>query len=258
MERVYRPCPICDGISIENIKLFTFDMDGLMPDFYYLAKCKHCGFVYANTSATAIDYERYYIENNRYSTITSQNISSTKIYNKVSTLIKKYVGKGDKVLDVGCATGGLLHLMQNEGYKNLTGLDPSKESIDKLIEEGLSAINASVYDEPMNNLYGQFDIIILSFVCEHLFNLQSAIKNLKFFLKPYGKVLCFVPNSLEYYLYPSPLPHYMNIEHINHFSPNILVRLFEDNGFSMMECLSTTIKFGSIPDPVLLTCGASY
>ncbi|MGE5630061.1 MAG: class I SAM-dependent methyltransferase [Caulobacteraceae bacterium] len=252
MENVYRPCPICEGTDISNIKRISFNMDGMMPDFYFLAKCNNCGFVYANTSATKEDYDRYYLQNNRYSTLPTQGTSCLKTYETVSSLIKKYIDKYDNILDVGCGGGDMLKLMKIDGYKYLAGLDPAQTSIDKLIEADLLGIKGSIYDEPTSGMQGKFNVIILSGVLEHLYDLKNAIKNLKLYLKHGGKILCFVPNVLEYYLYSSPLPHYINVEHINHFSPNAIVRLFADNGFSLLECVSTAICFGSEPDPIIL------
>jgi SAM-dependent methyltransferase len=252
MENIYRPCPICGSTSVENIKRVSFNMDDIMPDFYFLSKCNKCGFVYANTPATVKDYDKYYVENNRYSSLTTQSVSSEKIYRKVSNMIKKYIDRDDKVLDVGCGAGDMLKLMKLDGYKYLTGLDPAQASIDKLLEAGLLGIKGNIYDEPRNDMRGEFDAIILSGVLEHLYNLNNAIKNLMLYLKRGGKILCVVPNALEYHLYSLPLPHYINIEHINHFSPNAIVSFFADNGFSLLECYSDAMDFGSIPDPALL------
>ena len=227
-------------------------MDGLMPNFYFLAKCVHCGFVYANTPATRQDYQKYYTLHNRYSTLPTQDSSCLKIYETVFGLIKKYIDKDNNVLDVGCGNGEMLKFMKQDGYKYLTGLDPALTNIDKLRKANLRGFEADIYDEPIGDLCGQFDAIIVSGVLEHLYDLKSAMTNLTLYLKPGGKILCFVPNALEYYLYASPMPHYINIEHINHFSPNILVKLFSDYGFAMLECVNTTIDFGSMLDPTLL------
>lgn len=252
MEKIYRYCPICDSRHIKNIKRISFEMECIMPDFYFLAKCNNCGFIYANTIATKDDYDRYYSENNRYSHLPSQSSSSLEIYEKVCKLIKKYVNKDEKILDVGCGSGDMLKLLKLDGYKHLTGLDPSKMSIDKLLDAGIFGIKGSIYDKPSGDMYGKFDIIILSGVLEHLYDLKNSIENLRKYLNRSGKILCIIPNSLEYYLYPLPLPHYINIEHINHFSPNSLISLFSASGFSLLECYSVAMHFGRVPDPALL------
>ncbi len=252
MKALYRPCPICDSVNIENIRRISFNMDGIMPDFYFLARCVDCGFLYANTVATLQDYERYYAENNRYSNIPNQDTSTMKAYKKNFEIICKYVSKDDNILDIGCGPGDMLKLMKKDGYKHLTGIDSAQASIDKLSESGIYGIRGTIYDEPIINARGRFDVIILSGVLEHLYDLKKAVKNVRSYIKEAGKILCIVPNALEYGHYPSPLAHYINIEHINHFTPNSLMQLFAQNGFSLQECINTTISFGDMPDPALM------
>lgn len=252
MIEIYRPCPVCFSENIKNIRKINFNMDGLMPDYYILAKCNNCGFIYANTPATRQDYDRYYIDNNRYNNLPTQEETGLSIYKKVSFFIKKHISKDHKVLDIGCGRGDMLKLMNLDGFKYLTGLDPSPLSNDKLLKAGLSGITGNIYDEPSVELHGKFDALILSGVLEHFYDLRTTIKNLKLYLRLNGKVLCFVPNVLDYDLYSSPLPHYINVEHINHFSPNSIVSLFANNGFSLLECVNTQILFSNFPDPLLL------
>jgi len=56
--KLHRHCPVCDSSDINNIKRVSFNMENILPDYYFLACCKNCGFVYANTPADAEDYER--------------------------------------------------------------------------------------------------------------------------------------------------------------------------------------------------------
>jgi len=249
-DKIYRICPICDSSDIKNIKHVSFNMDNILPDFYFLASCNKCGFVYANTLATAADYERYYNEHNKYSSTITIDNEADSIYEVVSPILSKHINQDDAVLDMGCGTGGLLLNMKKDGYSNLNGCDPSQASTEILKTKGLNCILGSIYNAP--NKTNNFDVIILSGVLEHLYDLKKAIKNTSLFLKPKSKVICFIPNVLYYNLFPAPLPYYVNIEHINHFSPNTLVLLFELCGFSLLECSSVKINFGTITAPVII------
>jgi SAM-dependent methyltransferase len=249
--KVNRSCPICNGKNIDNIKRISFNMENILPDFYYLAACKQCGFVYANTSATADDYEKYYSTHNKYSDSLTIDNEADSIYQTISSLLNKHVRKDDAVLDMGCGTGGLLINMKRNGYSNLTGCDPSQRSVNKLKEKGLFCIKRSIYDIYEKKLR-KFDVILLSGVLEHLYDLNKAIRNISSYLNQNGKIICFVPDVLNYNTYPAPLSYYVNIEHINHFCHSTFNRLFELHGFSMLECISETISFGAINAPVLL------
>jgi SAM-dependent methyltransferase len=248
---IYRFCPVCDSSNIKNIRHVSFNMGNILPDYYFLACCRNCGFVYANTPAKARNYERYYNEHNKYSGTITIDSEADAIYEAASLLFLKYIKKNDAVLDMGCGTGGLLLNLQKNGYSNLTGCDPSAASIKKLKEKNIKCVKGSIYDVPQKNMR-KFDVILLSGVLEHLFDLKRAVRNLSLYLKPESKIICLLPNVLNYHRFPAPLPYYINIEHINHFSPGTLSKLFEYGKFSMLEILNVNIKFGAISAPVII------
>jgi 2-polyprenyl-3-methyl-5-hydroxy-6-metoxy-1,4-benzoquinol methylase len=242
---IYRVCPVCDSSNIKNIRRVSFNMGNILPDYYFLACCKNCGFVYANTPASAKDYERYYHEHNKYSSTITIDSEADSIYQAVSPLLSKYIKKDDAVLDMGCGTGGLLLNMKQNGYMNLNGCDPSVASIKKLKEKKIRCFKGSIYEVSKKHIR-KFDAILLSGVLEHLFDLKKAVRNLSKYLKPESKIFCIVPNILYYHNSQAPLPYYVNIEHINHFSPATLSKLFEYGNFSMLESVNVNIKFGAI------------
>ncbi len=248
---IYRTCPLCNSSHIKNIRRISFNMEHILPDHYFLACCKDCGFVYANTPASAKDYEKYYQEHNKYSSTINIDSEADSIYEAASPLLSKYLKKGHAVLDMGCGTGGLLLNMRKNGYSNLTGCDPSAESIRILRRKKIKCIKGSIYDVPPKNREN-FNAILLSGVLEHLYDLKRAIKNMSLYLRPEGKIISIVPDVLNYYRFPAPLPYYINIEHINHFSPGALLKLFDQGNFAILESISTTIKFGSIKAAVII------
>ena len=101
-----------------------------------------------------------------------RNVDSNKI-NSIDTLIaKKYVQKGDRVLEIGCADGTKLNLLGG-GF----GIDPSE----KAIKEGATKypdLNLSVGTS--DNLFFQanfFDIVIFGF-CLYLVDRNLIFRTL--------------------------------------------------------------------------------
>jgi 2-polyprenyl-3-methyl-5-hydroxy-6-metoxy-1,4-benzoquinol methylase len=82
------------------------------------------------------------------------------------------------VLDVGCANGGLLTILYERGYKNLTGLDKSIFCVNHIKNiNGIRAIHGGLFDlefkeEAFSN--EKFDVVILSHVLEHVLDIQLA------------------------------------------------------------------------------------
>jgi 2-polyprenyl-3-methyl-5-hydroxy-6-metoxy-1,4-benzoquinol methylase len=93
-----------------------------------------------------------------------------------------------KVLEIGCAEGGLLEVLQDIGI-NCIGLEISEERI-KIAQTKNSTINIVHGDITENNLLEkfpyQFDVIIMREVIEHLQNKYAAFGNLNSLLKENG------------------------------------------------------------------------
>lgn len=249
---IHRCCPICSEKNIKNIKKISFQLEQEMPNYYYLSKCNKCGFIYANTPATKEDYNEYYKISNMYESLPMCQTSSLELYKQMFNIVEKYIEKTDRVLDMGCGPGKLLKIMKDSGYTNLTGVDPAKGSIEKLIELGINGWVGDIYEKPKEEYKNKYDVIILSGVLEHLYDLKDAFETFKLYLKPKGKIICIVPNTTDYFRHDFPLAHYVNIEHINHFSLNSLIKIFEKNNFSILEALNLDIYFKGTVDPGIL------
>lgn len=179
-------------------------------------KCE-CGFIFSDNFRTQSDYDAYYKQNVSYM---KGQISGEKRYRETSDVVKKYTLPSSKIVDIGCGPGTILEILKNEGYTDLTGVDPSNEP---LCIDGVKSVQSTLfeYSEPC-------DFLILSHIMEHVFDLRKAMKTLKA-----DKIYVEVPNAQKY---PSRLPFQdFNIEHINHFTHKSLTDLFDMHGYSCIE-----------------------
>ncbi|MCB0662062.1 MAG: class I SAM-dependent methyltransferase [Saprospiraceae bacterium] len=102
--------------------------------------------------------------------------------------------KGEKILDVGCASGLLLEDLVDAGMdkNDLHGIDVSEEAIEKCHTKGFA--NTHVMDGAAITLEkGSFDLLIASDCLEHIENDEKALSNWFSLLKPGGRIVVFVP-----------------------------------------------------------------
>lgn len=176
-----------------------------------------CGFVFSDNFRKQKDYNEYYEQNVSYM---KGQISSEFRYKQTVDVVKKYTDNNSKVVDIGCGPGTILELLKNEGYTNLTGVDPSCEILSL---DGIRGVKGTIFD-----FNEESDFLILSHIMEHVFDLESAMKNLNS-----KHVYVEVPN-MEKYSTRLPFQDF-NIEHINHFSHKSLTDLFNMYGYTCIE-----------------------
>jgi hypothetical protein len=151
---------------------------------------------------------------------------------------------------LGCANGGLLAALRNEGFSNLAGVDPSEVCAAAVkATYGIDAVAASLYALPD---LGLFDIITLSHVLEHLEDLRGATKNFTRLLRPGGMVYIEVPDDSRYTeCLIAPFQEF-NSEHINHFSLRSLRRLMAAVGLvPFLEGTKTIESAKDVPYPAI-------
>ncbi len=232
-----RKCPICGNqyisvlykMKMELIKGFP------LPSDFSISCCTACGFVYHDTSAKLKDYENYYEQCGKYYTTPVIAEETAAVIMKHIEVISKFIKKDDQILDMGCASGLLLTYLKNNGFYNVTGIDPSKECTDYMNSHGITAYQGGTYSK-FERLHKKFDVIILSSVLEHIYDLHSSIEALEYMLKDDGIFYFNVPDAVGYGEYFNPIGNYFNQEHINHFSTISIDNLM---GFHQYRCVYT-------------------
>lgn len=104
-------------------------------------------------------------------------------------IIKLIQDKNPKILEVGCSSGALIKDLNNEGFKNVQGIDKSREAIKQC-----KKLNVQIMDgEKTKFKENSFDILIASDILEHIKNNNQALKEWNRILKENGKIILFVP-----------------------------------------------------------------
>ena len=109
-------------------------------------------------------------------------------------LLKRYVSKGARILDVGTGTGFYVSLLRKAGYENIHALDFNSVTAMILQKEfpEVTFYNADITQSLSNDLAGSFDLVICIDVLFHIVNdelYQRAIKNLSKLAAPNGTII---------------------------------------------------------------------
>jgi 2-polyprenyl-3-methyl-5-hydroxy-6-metoxy-1,4-benzoquinol methylase len=251
MKTAFRKCSICDHDRVEVLHFQRFFLPAGHPlsDGYDVVCCERCGFVYADTNVSQSAYDRFYAEYSKYEDSKTgtggiENPFDWQRQQETGAQIANFLRNPQiRILDVGCANGGLLKALQDLGYQNLCGIDPSPACVENTQRLGIEAHIGSLF-KPFNER--AFDCVILSHTLEHVQDLQGALGWIEKRLRPNGIVYIEVPDANRYhdFLY-APLQDF-NTEHINHFSLMSLENLMARYSFTYVAGGPKILKAGPL------------
>jgi 2-polyprenyl-3-methyl-5-hydroxy-6-metoxy-1,4-benzoquinol methylase len=240
----FRACPICGSrdVHIVHHQRFALPESFPLPSAYDIVACENCSFVYADTSGKQPDYDRYYELFSKYedpSVATGggdSELDLRRLDATASMLADTVTTRSDhaRILDIGCAGGGLLRALRRNGFVNLTGLDPSPACVARVQASGFVCIHGKVSDLPRLEGLGTYDAIVLSHVLEHVVDVRETMKALRGLLADGGVLYIEVPDAARYVEYPFVPFYYFDAEHINHFDAASLDNLAATGHFRVV------------------------
>ena len=205
-------CKVCHN-NIDN-KIFVARemMFGYREEFEYI-ECSKCGCLQMKNIPENLS--KYYPDNyysyekkiyprqNYFKRIISYKKASYFLYGKsLLGMVAAKLGRvpsrlkiikqaeldfSSEMLDVGCGSGAFLLKLGQDGFQNLTGLDPYiKNNI--YYENGIN-----IYKKTLEEMNGQFDFILLSHSFEHMNQPFEALQEIYRLLKPRRHALIRIP-----------------------------------------------------------------
>ena len=97
----------------------------------------------------------------------------------------------NRLLDVGCGSGQSLEVYRALGWQ-ASGIEVSPQACAACRERGVPVHEGTVFDAPFAR--GQFDVILLSHVIEHVLEPVAMLRRVAEFLAPNGKLVVTTPN----------------------------------------------------------------
>lgn len=220
-------CPICGD---NKVKTLVEDVD--KGD---VGECNTCGVLYAYRRVNETIYEilcRYYVPSHMTEPETFKKVASQRLKDINSDIdtIESYVKRG-KMLDIGTSCGDILVYARTRGWEvRATELSTLMEEL--LVSLVLIDTHRGFIDTcEMED--GEFDVISMRHVIEHLSNPVADLKKLHKALKDDGILFISTPEHAldqEYFVTNHMLPL-----HIVNYTRDTLERLLEATGFYIVE-----------------------
>lgn len=229
-------CPFCQG---KNLKLVS-DAEGRR-----IYQCLGCGLVSAASE----------IINGQLSPKAKARLRTKNYQKKVKKWLQDYLGekpyllarfekrlveiekrkKPGKILDIGCAAGFFLELVQKHGWE-VFGVDTSPEAIKYCLKtiDSSRILCGTLKEVGLQSQF--FDVIVIFETLEHIPNLRSFLAEVKRVLKPDGLLALTVPNQggLVSKLLGRRWFDYKRLQHLHFFTPETLKMVLEKASFKVL------------------------
>ena len=144
--------------------------------------------------------------------------------------------KGLRIVDLGCGHGDYVYHLAELGYKNVQGVDVSKDQVKLAHELGVeNVVHGNILGYLQEQETGSIDVILLIDVLEHLsrqelFDVMDGVVRT---LTSGGRCLVHVPNALGLF---GERVRYGDLTHERAFTPNSIRQLFHTVGLSNVMC----------------------
>jgi 2-polyprenyl-3-methyl-5-hydroxy-6-metoxy-1,4-benzoquinol methylase len=141
----------------------------------------------------SIQYDKWHDDTDRHYEETA------RFYRRLLAPVLSEISVGDRVLDVGCGTGLLVHALRSLGYTAARGIDLSPQQIQRAQRRGLPC--ATVGPEELFQMAketpGSVDVVFLMDVLEHIpvASQLDFVRALSELLVPGGTLVLSVPNA---------------------------------------------------------------
>ncbi len=233
-------CEICgsqDHMLILSVDRYSM---GIQTVF-----CKYCGFLFTNPRPTESEMIAFYQDAYRLLYTGTEDPAldfkkSSPVFRRARYLadsmeLESVLKKSQRILDVGCGSGILLHFIKKKFPDiEIYGVEPDRRFARYAHETAsVELLGADVNSMAVPKF--KFDLIILNHVLEHLYHPVEKLKKLHSLLADQGSLLVEVPDWPSS-KWPEPLEMF-HPTHIQHFCDLTLKNALSRAGFSSFKKL---------------------
>jgi 2-polyprenyl-3-methyl-5-hydroxy-6-metoxy-1,4-benzoquinol methylase len=204
-------------------------------DGYDVVLCGNCGFAFADGIPAQADFDAYYERQSKYERqFGAMSPAERDTVEKDSRFLARYVtDKAARILEIGCGSGNFLRQLQQEGYRDLSALEPAPACVRYLRDSvGVNAVTGSVSQPVADRAY---DVVVALTVLEHVVDLNTTAANLARLVRPGGLLSVRVPDADRFAAYDDSPFQQFSPEHINYFTAVSIGNLLGKHGFRLLE-----------------------
>jgi len=229
-------CIICKKSKYTTISKNTRDSN------HKILKCETCNHVQIFPTMSKKETREFYDQDKQLRAIIDkinfkemEDKTKLDIRNRYS-LISKYINKKSKILEIGSGYGFFLKFLKNKGC-NIEGVEISEIRRNYSKKKVNCKIHNINFNENHIHEIGEFDIITMFQVLEHISEPIQFLKNIKSIMKENGKLIIEVPNlsdiqiknNLEYKKW------FWQVAHVSYYNPQTLKNVLKKVGFVNVE-----------------------
>ncbi len=246
-----RPCPLCRcaEVTVLHRQHLQQPEASPLPGEYDIVACPACGLVYADTPVPQSAYDRYYTEHSKYEDLAVATGGGANDLDRarlelLADRIAAHAAPAARILDIGCAGGGLLDALRRRGYQSLHGVDAAAACVERVRQLNIPATRAMLSQLSVSGIKGPFDVIVLSHVLEHVVDLSGLMASVAHLLAADGVIYAETPDAARYGDFPFVPFYFFDSEHINHFDTTRLGALGNAFGFGMQAAGTVDLAVG--------------
>jgi SAM-dependent methyltransferase len=205
-------CPVCGGTTFQDVLVSA--------NGFPIIRCRTCSIVLTD-GRTAPPAHTLYPAFDQSKTRAVRHVRSfMSVFLRQRAAVVQAVKKNGRLLDFGCGNGAFARFMSMRGF-DAVGLEPFSLG-STLTENNLQLIQAPL--QQARAQLGEFDVITLWHVLEHLTNPVQVLETLSHHLRPEGLLIVSVPNfrSWQSALFKGTWFHLDPPRHLIHFEPDTL------------------------------------
>jgi len=205
---------------------------------YRMVRCKNCGLLRSNPILSDEELAGLYRDSSL--TYEEEAAFARRTYSRyllecLAVFAPDIVPAEARLLEIGCGNGFFLEDALSRGFSEVAGVEPSREAVEMASPAVRPVIVNDIFRDGLFPAH-HFDVICAFQVFDHVAHPNDVLRVCRQSLRP-GGVALFINHDVGAWTNRllgarSPI---IDIEHIYLFNADTMQRIFEKNGFSVLD-----------------------